>query len=51
MTLTWANSLREFIEKYMLAVYKDRNKIECLELKQNNLSVVSYEVQLVRILN
>ena len=34
----------------MFAVYKDQKKIECLELKQNDLSVVDYEVQLVKLL-
>ena len=33
MMLTWEEFLRVFAEKYMSAVYRDRKKIEFLELK------------------
>ena len=33
MTLTWEEFLREFVEKYTSAVYRDRKKIEFLEQK------------------
>ena len=33
----------------MPAVYKDKKKLEFLELKQNDLSVADYEVQLIRL--
>ena len=48
MMLTWEELLRVFAEKYMPAVYRDRKKIEFLELKQNDLSVAEYEIQFVR---
>ena len=49
MTLTWEDFLKEFTEKYTPEVYRDRKKIEFLELKQNGLSVVDYEVQFMRL--
>ena len=33
----------------MPAVYKDRKKLEFLELKQNNLAVADYKVQFIRL--
>ena len=44
MTLMWEDFLKEFFKKYMSAIYRDRKKIEFLELKQNDLSVAEYEV-------
>ena len=49
MELTWVDFLKEFSDKYMPVVYKDKNKLEFLELKQNDLSVANYEVQFVRL--
>ena len=49
ITLTWEDFLREFIEKYTPKVSRDRKRIEFLEFKQNELSVVDYEVQFVRL--
>ncbi|KAL0462639.1 UNVERIFIED_CONTAM: hypothetical protein Slati_0151500 [Sesamum latifolium] len=39
----------EFIDKYTPPVYKNRKKVEFLELKQNELSVAGYELQFVRL--
>ena len=44
MALTQKNFLKEFANKYMSVVYKDRKKLEFLELKQNDLDVADYEV-------
>ena len=44
MSLTQADFLKEFSDKYMPVVYKDRKKLEFLELKQNDLVVADYEV-------
>ncbi|XP_050217502.1 uncharacterized protein LOC126668340 [Mercurialis annua] len=49
LTLTWDDFLREFGEKYMRPVYRDKKKIEFMELKQNELSVAEYELQFVRL--
>ena len=49
VTLTWADFLKEFMNKYMSPMYKARKKLEFLNLKQNELSVVDYEVQFVRL--
>ena len=49
MTLTQEDFLKKFTEKYTPAVYQNRMKIEFLELKQNDLSVVEYEVQFVQL--
>ena len=38
------------MKKYTPAVYRDKKKIEFLELKQNELSVAEYEVQFMRLL-
>ena len=48
-TLTWANFLKEFTDKYMSVAYKVRKKLEFLDLKQDDLSVAEYEVQFVRL--
>ena len=48
-TLTWADFLKEFMDKYMLVVYKARKKLEFLNLKQDDLSITEYEVQFVRL--
>ena len=37
--------MKTFIEKYVSEAYVDRNKIEFLELRQNNSIVTNYEVQ------
>ena len=47
--ITWANFLRAFTDKYMSAMYKDKKKLEFLNLKQDNLSVVDYKVQFMRL--
>ncbi|KAL0404098.1 UNVERIFIED_CONTAM: hypothetical protein Sradi_2050600 [Sesamum radiatum] len=47
ITLTWDEFLREFAEKYTPPIYRNRKKVEFLELKQNNLSVADYELQFV----
>ncbi|XP_055961859.1 uncharacterized protein LOC126681798 [Mercurialis annua] len=49
LTLTWDDFLREFGEKYMPPVYRDKKKIEFMELKQNELYVAEYELQFVRL--
>ena len=49
MTITWANFLQAFTDKYMPAVYKDKKKLEFLNLKQEDLSVADYKVQFVRL--
>ncbi|KAL0455691.1 UNVERIFIED_CONTAM: hypothetical protein Slati_0908300 [Sesamum latifolium] len=49
ITLTWDDFLRKFAEKYTPPIYKNRKKVEFLELKQNNLSVADYELQFVRL--
>ena len=43
-TLTWADFLKEFTDKYMSVVYKARKKLEFPNLKQEDLSVVKYKV-------
>ena len=48
-TLTWADFLKEFMDKYMSPIYKARKKLEFLNLKQDELSVVDYEVQFMRL--
>ncbi|KAK4404392.1 Retrovirus-related Pol polyprotein from transposon [Sesamum angolense] len=49
ITLTWNDFLKEFAEKYTPPVYRNRKKVEFLELKQNELSVAGYELQFVRL--
>ncbi|KAL0385909.1 UNVERIFIED_CONTAM: Transposon Ty3-I Gag-Pol polyprotein [Sesamum radiatum] len=49
ITLTWNDFLREFADKYTPPVYRNRKKVEFLELKQNELSVAGYELQFVRL--
>ncbi|KAL0344329.1 UNVERIFIED_CONTAM: hypothetical protein Sangu_1320300 [Sesamum angustifolium] len=49
ITLTWNDFLKEFADKYTPPVYRNRKKVEFLELKQNELSVVGYELQFVRL--
>ncbi|XP_050216711.1 uncharacterized protein LOC126667700 [Mercurialis annua] len=49
LTLTKDDFLREFGEKYMPPVYRDKKKIEFMELKQNELSVAEYELQFVKL--
>ena len=48
-TLTWDDFLKEFTNKYMPVVYKARKKLKFFNLKQDELSVVEYEVQFVRL--
>ncbi|KAL0405561.1 UNVERIFIED_CONTAM: RNA-directed DNA polymerase [Sesamum latifolium] len=40
---------KEFADKYTPPVYRNRKKVEFLELKQNELSVAGYEFQFVRL--
>ncbi|KAL0291048.1 UNVERIFIED_CONTAM: hypothetical protein Scaly_2651700 [Sesamum calycinum] len=47
ITLTWNDFLKEFVDKYTPPVYRNHKKVEFLELKQNELSVVGYELQFV----
>ncbi|KAL0450939.1 UNVERIFIED_CONTAM: RNA-directed DNA polymerase [Sesamum latifolium] len=47
--LTWNDFLKEFADKYTPPVYRNRKKVEFLELKQNELSVAGYELQFVRL--
>ncbi|KAL0292840.1 UNVERIFIED_CONTAM: hypothetical protein Sangu_3249600 [Sesamum angustifolium] len=47
ITLTWNDFLKEFAHKYTPPVYRNRKKVEFLELKQNELSVAGYELQFV----
>ncbi|KAL2251881.1 UNVERIFIED_CONTAM: hypothetical protein Sindi_2310400 [Sesamum indicum] len=47
--LTWNDFLKEFADKYTPPVYRNRKKVEFLELKQNELSVAEYELQFVRL--
>ncbi|KAL0395289.1 UNVERIFIED_CONTAM: Retrovirus-related Pol polyprotein from transposon [Sesamum latifolium] len=49
ITLTWNDFLKKFADKYTPPVYKNRKKVEFLELKQNELSVAGYELQFVRL--
>ncbi|KAL0313648.1 UNVERIFIED_CONTAM: Retrovirus-related Pol polyprotein from transposon.6 [Sesamum radiatum] len=49
ITLTWNDFLKEFADKYTPLVYRNRKKVEFLELKQNELSVAGYKLQLVRL--
>ncbi|KAL0453993.1 UNVERIFIED_CONTAM: hypothetical protein Slati_1377400 [Sesamum latifolium] len=49
ITLTWNDFLKEFTDKYTPPVYRNRKKVEFLELKQNELSVAGYELQFVRL--
>ena len=51
MMIMWAIFLKEFIDKYKPVMYKDKKKLEFLELKQDELSVANYEVQFVRLYN
>ena len=37
------------MDKYMSPMYKARKKLEFLNLKQDELSVIGYEVQFVRL--
>ncbi|KAL0362171.1 UNVERIFIED_CONTAM: Transposon Tf2-11 polyprotein [Sesamum calycinum] len=46
---TSEQKLREFADKYTPPVYRNRKKVEFLELKQNELSVAGYELQFVRL--
>ncbi|KAL2226381.1 UNVERIFIED_CONTAM: Transposon Ty3-I Gag-Pol polyprotein [Sesamum indicum] len=48
-TLTWNDFLKEFADKYTPPVYRNRKKVEFLEIKQNELSVAEYELQFVRL--
>ncbi|KAL2246181.1 UNVERIFIED_CONTAM: Transposon Ty3-I Gag-Pol polyprotein [Sesamum indicum] len=48
-TLIWSDFLKEFADKYTPPVYRNRKKVEFLELKQNDLSVAEYELQFVRL--
>ncbi|KAL2246635.1 UNVERIFIED_CONTAM: hypothetical protein Sindi_2515800 [Sesamum indicum] len=50
VTLKWNDFLKEFADKYTPPVYRNRKKVEFLELKQNNLSIAEYESQSVRLL-
>ena len=36
--ITWVDFLQAFINKYMPVVYKDKKKLEFLNLKQEDLS-------------
>ncbi|KAL0416534.1 UNVERIFIED_CONTAM: hypothetical protein Slati_3485300, partial [Sesamum latifolium] len=47
--LTWNDFLKKFADKYTPPVYRNRKKVEFLELKQNELSVAGYELQFVRL--
>ncbi|KAL2248239.1 UNVERIFIED_CONTAM: hypothetical protein Sindi_2676200 [Sesamum indicum] len=49
VTLTWNDFLKEFADKYTPPVYRNRKKVEFLELKQNELFVAEYELQFVRL--
>ncbi|KAK4404288.1 hypothetical protein Sango_0797400 [Sesamum angolense] len=49
ITLTWNDLLKKFADKYTPPVYRNRKKIEFLELKKNELYVVGYELQFVRL--
>ena len=42
MKIPWAVFLQAFTDKYMPAVYKEKKKLEFLNLKQENLSVADY---------
>ena len=46
---TWADFLQAFIDKYIPVVYKDKKKLEFLNLKQEELLVVNYKVQFMRL--
>ncbi|XP_011101727.1 uncharacterized protein LOC105179793 [Sesamum indicum] len=48
-TLMWNDFLKEFADKYTPPVYRNREIVEFLELKQNELSVAEYELQFVRL--
>ena len=48
-TLSWANFLKEFSDKYIPVVYKARKKLEFLNLKQDDLSIAKYKIQFVRL--
>ena len=49
MALTWVDFLKELSDKYMPVVYKNKKKLEFLKLKQNDLVIVDYKVQFVRL--
>ena len=49
MMISWADFLQAFTDKYMLAVYKEKKKLEFLNLMQDDLSVANYEVQFMRL--
>ncbi|KAL0313740.1 UNVERIFIED_CONTAM: RNA-directed DNA polymerase [Sesamum calycinum] len=49
ITLTWNDLLKEFADKYTPLVYRNRKKVEFLELKQKELFVVGYELQFLRL--
>ncbi|KAL0288038.1 UNVERIFIED_CONTAM: hypothetical protein Scaly_2745500 [Sesamum calycinum] len=40
---------KEFVDKYTPPLYRNRKKVEFLELKQNELSIAGYELQFVRL--
>ncbi|KAK4400833.1 hypothetical protein Sango_1189400 [Sesamum angolense] len=48
ITLTWNDILKKFASKCTPPVYINHKKVEFLELKQNELSVVGYKLQFVR---
>ena len=47
--LTWDDFLREYYEKYALAVYKREKRREFIELKQNNMSVAEYGLKFTQL--
>ncbi|XP_011071700.1 uncharacterized protein LOC105157096 [Sesamum indicum] len=49
VNLTWNNFIKIFTDKYTPSVYRNRKKVEFLELKQNELSVAEYELQFARL--
>ncbi|KAK4400634.1 Retrovirus-related Pol polyprotein from transposon [Sesamum angolense] len=49
ITLSWNDFLKEYADKYTPPVYRNRKKVEFLELKHNELSVAGYELQFVRL--
>eukprot|EP00257_Ricinus_communis_P014867 XP_015572647.1 uncharacterized protein LOC107260962 [Ricinus communis] len=49
MTLTWDDFLREFANKYIPPMYRDRKKMEFLSLEQGYMTVLEYEMQFSRL--
>ena len=49
MVMIWIDFLKEFIGKYIFDTFVDKQRIEFLELRLNDSSVVEYRAQFERL--